>query len=1129
MKKRFAYLSWILVLAMLAGMAAFLGRPAALTAQAGSADYILLDDCDTNSHFKWQPDAQEKMQGKASMRTGVSTKGAVTLNNSGNFGLSSPENLSELTLEFWFYVGDLSTVTLSKTTVELYQTVNDVYTWNYKAIGTLKKGWNKVLLPISSATAKGTVTRLNQVRINLNVVKSGGVFRIDDVLLTTLPTANDRTGLEAAIAKGKEMPASTLDTASPGLKTALEEALAYAETVKEDPSASQRDVDQAAQRLTDAINAFGFDGFSVDPEVTYSYVDMADQMYNLMDSYGVENGNKSMEHQGVKTAGFTGALLLNPAAQYVEGKADMRFTLRYFDGEGGLELHYTGEKGDTVALTLTFGGTNAWRNATVRVQDAALARAFNGYDLMIKSTGGSVFVNRFETRLVAANDLAETAPPEFAPQNDYNNIIGASSIGYQMWFTATATKSGWVHWGEGEHPRPAPGNGNLSFDVYPYVQDYIDNGATLYESELGELGNGQPSLLFTSKDRAIVDTHFQWITKYGIDCMAIQRFGIGYDRQLTEEENHLCLVRDMAEKYKKTFYVMYDVSGQGSKDSDTFFDLFTDDVVRNIERCNVSNSPAYAHAHGKPVICIWGISGNDSNYVRGYTASRVINWLQDRGYYVIVGTPDNGYNTREGEWLEPFTMANMISPWTVGRYNYGNGGNIGWLRNHLAADIAFCEQNGSDYQPVIFPGFSWTTMRHNGRPNAYPRMAGAFAWQQARQAVAAGVKSVYFAMFDEYDEGTAWMKGGSDYFDIPKSQYFVTYATDGTWLSNDYYLRLAGHITKYFKGEVTDSTLTIPHSQGPVYWRNSFERRWTTYLEGPDDDRRQSTVLCNIDVCAPLSILMDNKGIQINIMTDAGLPDYPYVEEDPVPAAYATKREGTGLFRDVSGAYVKSGEWAFLMDATATGSDSRFSYVIANCDIMVSAAGLQLTYGLYAETDPGKNVYVDLFLEDGTSLSGEVPALAQARGSKGKWVDVTVDLPASLVGRRIRYIGVSWKGGAGEVKAVLDDIILQSPGTARNMLRTAIATASGLKADEALTAAIAAATAVQNSGSVTDKHRLEAMQAIDTAIRAMDEVVPAGGSDPQVTMGDVDGDGKVSSTDARLILQYSVGKITEWP
>ena len=33
----------------------------------------------------------------------------------------------------------------------------------------------------------------------------------------------------------------------------------------------------------------------------------------------------------------------------------------------------------------------------------------------------------------------------------------------------------------------------------------------------------------------------------------------------------------------------------------------------------------------------------------------------------------------------------------------------------------------------------------------------------------------------------------------------------------------------------------------------------------------------------------------------------------------------------------------------------------------------------------------------------------------------------------------------------------------------------------------------------------------------------------ELTLGDVDGDGKVTSTDARLILQYAVGKIGEWP
>ena len=41
------------------------------------------------------------------------------------------------------------------------------------------------------------------------------------------------------------------------------------------------------------------------------------------------------------------------------------------------------------------------------------------------------------------------------------------------------------------------------------------------------------------------------------------------------------------------------------------------------------------------------------------------------------------------------------------------------------------------------------------------------------------------------------------------------------------------------------------------------------------------------------------------------------------------------------------------------------------------------------------------------------------------------------------------------------------------------------------------------------------------------KIAPEDLASPQ--SADVDGDGKISSTDARLILQYSVGKIADWP
>jgi hypothetical protein len=58
-------------------------------------------------------------------------------------------------------------------------------------------------------------------------------------------------------------------------------------------------------------------------------------------------------------------------------------------------------------------------------------------------------------------------------------------------------------------------------------------------------------------------------------------------------------------------------------------------------------------------------------------------------------------------------------------------------------------------------------------------------------------------------------------------------------------------------------------------------------------------------------------------------------------------------------------------------------------------------------------------------------------------------------------------------------------------------------------------------GKVTSTDARLTLQLSVNKIRESDLTVPAA--------ADADHDGKVTSTDARLILQYSVGKIKDWP
>jgi hypothetical protein len=119
------------------------------------------------------------------------------------------------------------------------------------------------------------------------------------------------------------------------------------------------------------------------------------------------------------------------------------------------------------------------------------------------------------------------------------------------------------------------------------------------------------------------------------------------------------------------------------------------------------------------------------------------------------------------------------------------------VENTLKPDLAWCNQRGIDFLPVIFPGFSWHNMK-DGPSDQIPRLHGQFLWSQFREVKRAKVAMVYVAMFDEVDEGTAIFKCINDVPPGQKSK-FVTY--EG--LPGDFYLKLVGKGTRLIRGEIS--------------------------------------------------------------------------------------------------------------------------------------------------------------------------------------------------------------------------------------------------------------------------------------------------------------------------------------
>lgn len=436
--------------------------------------------------------------------------------------------------------------------------------------------------------------------------------------------------------------------------------------------------------------------------------------------------------------------------------------------------------------------------------------------------------------------------PAIAPQTEQNDLIGKSVAGYQCWFKCGETMDkGWHHWSHAS----APGRGHVSFELFPDLSEYPDE--VMHDTFFDPMPDGRPTRVFHSKTQAVIDVQFGWMQRYGIAGAAVQRF---YTDALAEDEHgvirddgsHLPMIRDAAERNGRLFYVMYDMSGSPHF-REQIIDRMKTDVTERLEAGGIVRSPAYAHADGKPVICIWGLNGkHPERYPDAEIMLPLIRWLKERGYYLIAGICDNDWREDETAFGEVYREMDMMSPWMVGRFGPGNAEEF--LAQQIAADQAYCERHGKVYQPVMYPGFAWSNW-HSGRPNSIPRQSGEFLWRQAKMYAKAGIRGGYFAMFDEYDEGTAYMKAAADSRDIPTGeQYFQTLCADGQWLSSDFYLRLAGEVSRLLRGETAiTEQVAIPYSEGPVYWRNGFERRYVGMRKHMRAPRVPEAA--NVDVC----------------------------------------------------------------------------------------------------------------------------------------------------------------------------------------------------------------------------------------------------------------------------------------
>lgn len=384
---------------------------------------------------------------------------------------------------------------------------------------------------------------------------------------------------------------------------------------------------------------------------------------------------------------------------------------------------------------------------------------------------------------------------------DRSTLTNKVMVGYQGWFNCEGDGAnlGWTHWWRKRGKAFEPGN--ASVDLWPDVSelDKDERFATGFKH-----ADGTVAEVFSSANQKTVGRHFGWMREYGIDGAFLQRFANGLKSETgrRHKDNVLSNVREAAAETGRSYAVMYDLSGLPAGGCA----IVRDDWSRLRHEHRVTEDTAYQRHNGKPVVAVWGIGFNDRNKPREYSLAEcreLIEFLKDDGCTVMLGVPTGWRNLErdaaaDSQLHDVLLLADVISPWTVGRYRDVTGVNrhakIFWQ-----PDIQWCQNKKLDYMPVVFPGFSWHNL--TGEPlDAIPRLKGEFLWSQIIAAERAGCDMLYVAMFDEVDEGTAIFKCTND---PPTSDGAVFVTFEG--LPSDHYLKLVRDAGKLLRGELDSS------------------------------------------------------------------------------------------------------------------------------------------------------------------------------------------------------------------------------------------------------------------------------------------------------------------------------------
>jgi hypothetical protein len=385
---------------------------------------------------------------------------------------------------------------------------------------------------------------------------------------------------------------------------------------------------------------------------------------------------------------------------------------------------------------------------------------------------------------LAVGRISGNEPFSATPPIDASTLHRKVLCGYQGWFRCPGDPAGegWRHWSRNAETITPK---TLTFEMWPDMTEATDEEK--YPAPGFAHPDGSPAYLFSSAHPRTVRRHFDWMRRYGIDGVFVQRFLVNvgnpsFDRALGH-------VRESASKTGRIYAVCYDMSGFPA---DRIFERLRGDWKRLVDDLKVTQDDRYLHHDGKPVVFVWGFY---PDRFKAALAHRIIDFFKADGPYqatMVGGVPWYWRDRKDPEWARAFRRFDVISPWNVGNYMKA-GGQRHASTSSWKDDLAEAKRAGMAYLPVIYPGFGWTNLKgEKAADQTIPRLGGEFFWRQFATAADLGIEMAYVAMFDEVDEGTAVFKVSNS---PPVQARFQP--IEG--MPSDWYLRLSGEGTKLIR------------------------------------------------------------------------------------------------------------------------------------------------------------------------------------------------------------------------------------------------------------------------------------------------------------------------------------------